>query len=92
MSMQINVPNQYVGAISRDLSGQRRGLIHSVDSENEGDRAVIVAETPLTHLIGYASVLRGLSHGNGECRMDLVGYSPVTAEEEGKVLKMIRGY
>jgi elongation factor G len=98
MNMQINLPNQYVGAVSRDLSGQRRGLILSIDSlpGTEGDgssiRTLIVAETPLAHLIGYASILRGLTHGNGECKMDLCGYAQVSVDQELKVLKLIRGF
>ncbi len=65
MSIDITVPSQYVGNVSRDLSGQRRGLIHSVEAI-DGERTLINAEAPLSNLIGYASSIRGLTHGNAE--------------------------
>lgn len=89
MTMRVSVPPQYVGNISKDLS-VRRGIIHSVEAD--GDRTVVDCEAPLANLIGYASGLRGLTHGTGEWTMVLKGYGGVGIDQEENVLKMIRGY
>lgn len=101
MSIHVNTPSQYVGAISRDLSSHRRGIITSIDSDTQNmddssvtqvSRTVLDAKVPLSNLVGYASTLRGLSQGNGEWKMQIEGYSSVPRDQEEKLIKTIRGY
>ncbi|KAJ3337639.1 Nonribosomal peptide synthetase 7, partial [Kappamyces sp. JEL0680] len=73
MALKITVPSQYVGNIGRDLSSQRRGLIHSVEAI-DGDRTVVDCEAPLASLVGYASSLRGVTHGTGEFVQSLAAW------------------
>jgi elongation factor G len=90
MNMSVTLPSQYVGAVSRDLSGQRRGMILDVEGVEE-ERTKINCEAPLANLVGYASSLRGLTQGTGEWIMDLKGYQVVKREQEEAVIKMMQG-
>lgn len=90
MKMEVRVPPAYVGGITRDLSGPRRGMVNSIESIQE--KTVIYCTAPLSQLIGYASTLRGMTQGTGEWIMELQGYETIGAEKEAAVMKQIRGY
>ena len=90
MTMTVTVPSKYVGAVSRDLSSQRRGMILDVEGIEE-ERTKINCEAPLANLVGYASSLRGQTQGTGEWIMDLKGYQLVKRDREEEVVKMMQG-
>ncbi|KAI8899166.1 P-loop containing nucleoside triphosphate hydrolase protein [Globomyces pollinis-pini] len=90
MDMKIYVPPQYVGNVSRDLSGTRRGIVNGIEIID--DRTCIDCTVPLSQLVGYASVLRSMTQGNGEWTMELNGYQAVNQDQEAGVMKSIRGY
>jgi elongation factor G len=46
----------------------------------------------LSELVGYASALRGMTHGSGEFTMSLKGYEPVPGDQQLKIIQSIRGY
>ena len=103
MKVVIRVPRRYVGVVTRDLTGSRRGQVVSMEEDcgegGEGDaggeggvRQVITARVPLGSLVGYSTVLRGLTAGNETFSMRLLGYGIMDSTREEGVLKEIRGY
>jgi elongation factor G len=60
MSADVNVGEEYLGAIVGDLS-RRRGNVHGVHVR--GSTCKVEADVPLAAVRGYATDLRGLTHG-----------------------------
>jgi elongation factor G len=90
MSLKIRILSEHVGAITRDITGTRKGIVCGIDSED--DRTIITCMAPISELVGYASSLRGMTQGTGEVVMELNGYEVVNQMEENKILQQIRGY
>ncbi len=74
MSVEIETPAEYQGAIVGDLNS-RRGIILS--TENREDFTVIKAEVPLANMFGYATVLRSQSKGMATYTMEMSRYARV---------------
>ena len=62
MTVEIRVPEQYMGEVNRDLNG-RRGRVLGMDTDG-GDQ-IITAHVPQAELFSYATELRSLAHGPG---------------------------
>ncbi|KAJ3252236.1 G elongation factor, mitochondrial 2 [Boothiomyces macroporosus] len=90
MKMKIRVPQQNVGVVSRDLTGNKRAIISNI--ENVEDVVVIDCTCPLAQLVGYASSLRSMTQGNGNFVMELEGYNAVSKDQEQAIVKSVRGY
>jgi len=75
MRVEIESPSQFIGDILSDLSGHRRGHIHDVSSR--GSWTSIAATVPLHPLLGYASVLRSMTQGEGSFSMEYLEHQPV---------------
>jgi elongation factor G len=90
MDLKIVVPAQFIGKVTSDITGHRRGNI--IDLEYVDSSAVIICTAPLSELIGYVSHLRGLTAGGGEFSMELKGYYIVPAKKQEAIVQSIRGY
>ncbi len=86
MKVLVNIPSEYSAVVNRDLSGVRRAVIDSIDSEN--DRTIISCFSPLSKLVGYATSLRGLTKGTGEWTMELEGYEKVDSDQEKELFPL----
>lgn len=75
MSVEISVPEEYVGKILADLLS-RRGRVAEVTSVSSG-QARIISLVPLGELFGYAGALRSLSCGRGEFMAEQSVYAPL---------------
>jgi len=75
MSVEIESPSQFIGGILSDISGHRRGHIHDVSAR--GNWTSISATVPLYPLLGYASVLRSMTQGEGSFSMEYLEHQPV---------------
>ncbi|KAJ3038788.1 Ribosome-releasing factor 2, mitochondrial, partial [Rhizophlyctis rosea] len=81
MDVRIEVPDEHIGAVARDMSGHRRGQILSLGSEEDDEdggegkylRKSVHALVPLKELVGYSSALRGLTAGTGNFTMEVRG-------------------
>ena len=62
MTVEIRVPEAYMGEVNRDLNG-RRGRVLGMDTD--GDMQVISAHVPQAELFSYATELRSLTQGRG---------------------------
>ncbi len=76
MKVNINVPEEHVGAVSGYISG-RRGLIKNMVSR--GKTQEINAEAPLGELFGMTSDLRNLTSGTAAPTMEPSHYAEVPA-------------
>lgn len=57
-TMQVRVPVEFQGAIIGDVN-RRKGVI--VNSEQEGDDVVVLANVPLNDMFGYSTSLRSMT-------------------------------
>jgi elongation factor G len=69
MSLEIESPESSVGSILSDLSVKRRAEIKEVVSL-PGEMSSINAIVPLVTMLGYATELRSLTHGQGNFSME----------------------
>ncbi len=74
MRMEIDVPEEHLGAVLGDL-GARRAAIEDVFDRAGGK--TILARGPLAELRDYATQLRSLTGGRGSAAMEASGYEPV---------------
>lgn len=72
VKMEVTVPADYVGEITRDLAG-KRGQIEGQDMM-PGNLAVIRALVPLAEVQSYSSQLKSVTHGQGSYMMELSHY------------------
>ena len=74
MSVEVTVPEEYVGQVSGGLAA-KRGKIMGM--EIKGKRAVVRARVPLAEMFGYSSELRNTTSGRGEFTMHFERYQAV---------------
>jgi elongation factor G len=74
MSLEIVVPEEFVGDAIGDLNG-RRGRIRNL--ENRKGFQIVQAEVPLATMFGYATDLRSATQGRATFTMQFDHYEPV---------------
>jgi elongation factor G len=83
MSVEIRIPEAYMGEVNRDLNG-RRGRVLGMDALNGVQ--VITAQVPQAELFTYATELRSLTGGRGEFSASLDHYEEVPSHLAEKVI------
>ncbi len=81
MSVEVVVPDEYMGSVNGDLIG-RRGRLEGV--ERRGGTQIIRAMVPLSEMFGYATEIRSRTQGRGSFTMHFGRYeeAPVSVTEE----------
>ena len=81
MSVEIGVPNEYLGNVMGDISS-RRGSIEGQDQR--GTEEIIKAKVPLKEMFGYATDLRSNTQGRASYSMQFSHYdkAPKSITEE----------
>jgi elongation factor G len=87
MTVQIRVPEAYMGEVNRDLNG-RRGRVLGMDSD--GGIQIVTAHVPEAELFSYATELRSLTHGRGTFSATLDHYDDVPSHIADKVIESHR--
>ncbi len=87
MTVQIRVPEAYMGEVNRDLNG-RRGRVLGMDTE--GTVQIVTAHVPEAELFSYATELRSLTHGRGTFSATLDHYDDVPSHIADKVIETHR--
>ncbi|GBG29006.1 Elongation factor G, mitochondrial [Hondaea fermentalgiana] len=89
----IVVPDDDIGSVIGDLSSnERRGQIKDVQAETTSDSVVhmakssIHASVPLEGLIGYSTVLRSMTAGEGNFSLTVAGYTEVSETYASKII------
>ena len=72
MSVNVVVPDQYMGDAMGDISS-RRGTIESTETRNNAQ--MIKAKVPLKNMFGYATDLRSFTQGRGNYVMQFSHYA-----------------
>ena len=75
MSMDVFIPEDYVGSIMGELSS-RRGRIERINTR--GDSVVVHAVAPLKEVLGFASHLRAITQPRSSCSMQFASYEPLS--------------
>jgi elongation factor G len=83
MSVQIRIPEAYMGEVNRDLNG-RRGRVLGMDVSN--GMQVITANVPQAELFSYATELRSLTAGRGTFASTFDHYDEVPTHIAEKVI------
>ena len=83
MSVQILVPDNYMGDVMGDVN-KRRGRV--VGMEPEGRAQKIYAEVPMSEMFTYATDLRSMTQARGVFTSEFLRYDEVPANEVNKIL------
>jgi elongation factor G len=74
MSLDVVVPDQYVGGVVGNLSSRRARII---GIEPRGGSQAIAAEVPLSGMFGYTTDVRSLTQGRATFTMQFLRFAPV---------------
>jgi elongation factor G len=83
MEVEINVPDDAVGAVNGDLNS-RRGRLHGM--EPKGGMTTIKAEVPMAEILTYSQSLTSMTGGRGDYHMHFLRYEEVPAHVAQKVM------
>lgn len=83
MSVQILVPDNYMGDVMGDIN-KRRGRV--IGMEPEGRAQKIYAEVPMSEMFTYAADLRSMTQARGVFTSEFLRYDEVPANEVNKIL------
>ncbi len=87
MKVRVVVPDEYIGAISGDISS-RRGRI--MGTEAKGKNQIIEAMVPLAEMFKYATDLRSLTQGRGSYTMSFSHYEQCPSKVAEHVIEQRR--
>ncbi len=85
MSLQITIPDAYLGDIMGDMN-KRRGRILGMEQDEDGNQ-VVNAEAPYAELQEYAIDLRSMTQGRGSFTMSFKSYETVPHENAEKIIE-----
>jgi elongation factor G len=88
MSVEVRVPEEYMGDVNRDLN-TRRGRVLGMDTIGDGLQ-VVQAQVPQSELFSYATELRSLTHGRGTFTATVDHYEEVPGHVAEKVIEAHR--
>ncbi|MGE0405696.1 MAG: elongation factor G, partial [Candidatus Korobacteraceae bacterium] len=83
MKVQIEVPDEFAGAIMGDLNS-RRGRIQGMD--NKGGRTIIKSDVPMAEMLTYGVDLTAMTQGRGSFHMEMDHYDVVPAVQQEKII------
>lgn len=64
MTLEAEVPEEYTGDILSDISVMRRGVVKEVVPSTDGARNSVLANVPLSSMLGYATAIRSMTKGD----------------------------
>ncbi|MDL2211474.1 elongation factor G [Erysipelotrichaceae bacterium OttesenSCG-928-M19] len=88
MSVDITVPNEYMGDVMGDISS-RRGRIEG--QEERGNAMLISCMVPLAEMFGYATALRSNTQGRGTYTMQFDHYEETPKSITEEIIKKNTG-
>ena len=74
MSLDVVVPDQYVGTVVGNLSSRRARIL---GIEARGGAQAVGAEVPLSSMFGYSTDVRSLTQGRATFTMQFLRFAPV---------------
>jgi elongation factor G len=88
MSVEVVVPEQYMGDVLGDLSA-RRGKIGGMIQR--GEAQVIASTVPLAEMFGYSTKLRSMTQGRAVYSMEFSHYEDVPKSKAEEVISKAKG-
>jgi elongation factor G len=88
MKVEVETPEEYMGAIIGDLN-RRRGVVNNMDAR--GINKVITAAVPLSDMFGYVTQLRTLSSGRASSTMEFLRYEQAPRNVQEQVIATAKG-
>ncbi|MCC8189103.1 MAG: elongation factor G [Planctomycetes bacterium] len=85
MSLEVTVPEEFLGNIIHDLNGRRAEI---AEVGQIGQLRFVKATVALAEMFGYATTVRGLSGGRADYSLEPCAYAPVPKNR----MKEILGY
>ena len=83
MALVVTTPEEYVNSIVAYICS-KRGKIMGM--ETKGKRKIVLSETPLAEIFGYATAFRSLSSGRANATMEFRKYEQVPGEIAAKIV------
>jgi elongation factor G len=77
MTVEVDLPSVFLGDVLSDITVKRRGQVKEV--VNRDMNSTIIADVPLATMLGYATVIRSMTQGEGAFSMEYVEHAPVDA-------------
>jgi elongation factor G len=87
MSLDVVVPDEYVGGIVGNLSARRARII---GIEARGGAQAVTAEVPLSSMFGYSTDVRSLTQGRVTFTMQFLRFAPVPNHVVGGIANRVR--
>ena len=84
MTVEVVVPNEYVGNVIGDLTS-RRGRLDN--QEGRGNAVALKAFVPLSEMFGYATALRSNTQGRANFVMQFAHYEPTPRQITDNIIK-----
>ncbi|MBR4110056.1 MAG: elongation factor G [Oscillospiraceae bacterium] len=84
MSLQVTVPDTYMGDVIGDLN-KRRGRVMGMNPDNDGN-TVVEAEVPMAEMSTYAIDLRAMTQARGSFTMAFERYEEVPKANQQKII------
>ncbi len=84
MKVEVTTPEQYLGDIIGDLSSRRSQI---TGTEQKGNARVVIANTPLSELNSYTTIVRSLTAGRANPYMEPSHYQSLPDNLAAKLLK-----
>lgn len=89
MSLEVIMPDAYLGEVIADLNG-RRAKIMGTDSR-EGGLQTMRSHAPLAEMFGYSTDLRSATQGRASFTMQFFQYERVPDHVATKIIQRVRG-
>jgi len=88
MDVDVVVPEEYVGAVTGDVSSRRGHITHS---EMRANLQVVKAKIPLATMFGYATDLRSITQGRATYTMQFSNYDEVPKNLATEIIDKAHG-
>ena len=88
MSVEVVVPEEYMGSINGDLVS-RRGQLEG--TEIQGTTQIIKASVPLSEMFGYATEMRSRTQGRASFTMHFARYEEVPKSVSEEIVSRVQG-
>lgn len=89
MSVEVIVPEEFVGDVISDLNSRRASITHMESAA--GMTQVVQAKVPLAEMFGYATTLRSMSQGRASYTMEPSHYDQVAAHAAEQLVFKLTG-
>lgn len=89
MSLEVSVPDEYLGDVVNDLNSRRANIV-SMGKEN--NKSIIHSNTPMKEMFGYATDLRSLTQGRAVFTMQFSRFSSCDKKIQREIIEKTRGF